>query len=238
MKPPSVLTLIAFLGVGGPANAETSRVRVPISSLPRQDEPIKVEPRNAMLPNGAREGSPVPKTWRVNVEGSMANETGSCTDDRRASVGTSSSNETNTEKIWESEGKVFFERARVKVEDGKVHVISAERVPVVYVSESIWAYRKGPDTVRLVFARDSGMFSRAIFYGCSVDEIAVAAPTGTLTIDSSPEQVDEVIRQVWEMESKGPKRGPWKGTAFTLFATVSKASADAEPMMNVIIKRP
>lgn len=237
MKPPSVLTLVAFLGVAGPAQADTSRVRVPVSSLPRQDEPIKVDAANAMLPNGVREGSAAPKTWKLGVEGSMVDEASNCTDDRRASVGRSGSNETNTEKIWESNGKVFFDRARVRVEDGKVHVLSAERVPVVYVSESVWAYRK-TDTVRLVFARDSGTFSRAIFFGCAVEEISVASPAGTLLIESSPEQVADVIRQVRQMDEKKGPPPPWKGAAFDLFATVSKASADAEPMMNLVIKRP
>lgn len=230
---------IVLLGIAAPARAETKRVRVPVSSLPRQDNWKEIEPKETVvLPDGAREGSPVPKSWKVGYGTDVSGgELGHCTDDRRGSVATGSTDETSTEKIWETNGKVFYDRARVRIDGGKVHVLSADRVPVVYVSESVWAYRDA-STLRLVFARDSGSFSRAIFWGCSLEDHAMALPTGGLAIDSSPEQIDNVLAQLdaASPEAKRPKRAPWKGIAFNLLASVSKASADPEPMLNLIIK--
>ena len=76
MKPPSVLTLVAFLGVAGPAEAETKRVRVPVSSLPRQDEVIEIDGKHAVLPDGVGEGSPVPKSWKVSRSDAFLEEYG------------------------------------------------------------------------------------------------------------------------------------------------------------------
>jgi hypothetical protein len=232
MKAPCILTLVAFLGTAARAEAGTTRTRIPISSLPRQDEPIAIDVKSAILPGGLRDGSPVPKNWRLDAGQSM--EFGNCTDDRRASIATSGS----TEKIWESNGKVFFDRARLTIEEGKIHVTSAERVPVVYVGEDVWAYRKA-DAIRIVVARDASVFMRTILWGCSLDEVAVSAPSGTATFESSPERIDDVIRQVTELGIGGrPKNPPWKGATFNALASVSKASADTEPMLNLVIRRP
>jgi hypothetical protein len=237
VRAPAFAVVFAALGFVSPARADTMRVRVPLSALPRQDEPIKIDAKSAMLPDGVREGSPVPKTWRTRQDWG-SDELGHCTDGRRGSVSSTTATETSTEKIWETNGKVFFDRARVTIADGKVHVRSAERVPVVYVSESIWAYRRG-GTVRLVMARDAGVFTRAIFWGCSVDETAVSSPVGTTATSSSPDQVNEVIKQLRAMnDDKNVPAAPWKGVELTLVASVSKASADAEPMLNLVIKRP
>jgi hypothetical protein len=234
MKAALVLEIaIVVLGIASPARAETTaRLRIPVSSVPRQDEPIKIDPKNAVLPDGAREGSPLPKGWKMSVADLDDHEFGHCTDDRRASVATSGNDETSTDKIWETNGKVFLDRARVKIVDGKVHVISAERVPVVYVAESIWAFRNA-STVRLVIAVDSGFFARRVSWGCFVQEHAVAVPAGAMAIDSSPDRVDEVLK-----ENSDKKQAPWKGVAVKLLVSVSKASADPEPMLNLVIKRP
>jgi hypothetical protein len=235
MKGPSVLTLVAFLGVVAPAQAETKRLRIPVSSIPRQDNALTIDPKHAVLPDGVREGSPVPKRWKIAQSNAFEDEFSHCTDGRRASVASSSNTETGTEKIWEANGKVFFDRARVKVEDGKIHVLSAERVPVVYVDENIWAYRTA-STVRVVFARDSGVNDRAVFWGCFVEETWIASPTGAATMESSPERVNEVIRQ---LSHEVPTRAPsWKGVTLNVLASVSKASADTEPMLNLVIRRP
>lgn len=228
---------IVLLGVTAPAQAETKRVRIPVSSLPRADKPIVVDAKNAMLPDGARHGTSVPKSWKITQLENMSDEFSHCTDDRRGSVTSATSLEGSTEKIWEKDGKVFFDRARVKVEDGKVVVASVERVPVVYVTESIWAYRNA-NTLRLITARDFGVFSRAIFWGCEVDETTIAFPTGTTTLFSSADQVNSVIKQLRELSDTAPKIPQWKGVELTVVATVSKASADPEPMLNLVIKRP
>lgn len=107
----------------------------------------------------------------------------------------------------------------------------------MYVSESIWAYRNG-NTLRLVMARDTGVFSRAIFWGCSVDETILAFPTGTVTATSSAEQINVVIKQLRDVADGQRKVPPWKGVELTVVATVSKASADPEPMLSLVIRRP
>jgi hypothetical protein len=230
--------LPALLALASPAQAENTRVRVPVSALPRQDEPIKIDGKQAVLPDGAREGSAPPKSWRFGSE-ALDYEVGHCTDGRRAAISATTSNETSTEKVWEKDGKVFLDRTRVQIAEGKVHVTSAERVPVAYVADSVWAYRRGK-TVRLITAIDSGIFSRAIFWGCSLDEIAASMPAGTTATSSSPDQVNGVIRQFLDIDDQNKKLGiaPWKGVELTLVASVSKSSADAEPMLNLVIKRP
>lgn len=228
---------IVVLGITPPAQAETKRVRVPVSSLPRADQPIVVDPKNAVLPDGARHGAPAPRRWKVTEQESSAEESSRCTDDRRASLTAMSSLEGSAEKIWEKDGKVFLDRTRVKIEEGKVVVTSAERVPLVFVADNIWAYRNGKE-LRLVMARDFGVFWRAIFYGCEVDETPIAFPTGTTIATSSPDQVNTVIKQIREVVDPSRKVTPWKGVELKVVATVSKASADPEPMLNLVIKRP
>ena len=228
---------IVLLGITPPAQAETKRLRVPVSSLPRQDQSIKVDPKYAVLPDGVRHGSPIPKSWKSTRLEQFADALGHCTDDRRGAVSSSAGDEAGTEKIWEKDGKIFYDRARVKIEDGKINVIAAERIPVVYLSESIWGYRNG-NTLRLVMARDSGVFSRAIFWGCAVDETALAFPVGTATVTSSADEVNAVNKQVRELNEPQRKIPMWKGVELTVVATVSKASADPEPMLNLVIKRP
>lgn len=227
------VVVLATLGAAPSAGAaETKRVRVRVDSLPRQDKAISIVAKDAVLPDGARDGAPVPKSWKLNDDSAGA-EFGHCTDDRRASVGNSVNNEASTEKIWEANGKVFFDRARVKVVDGKVEVVSAERIPVVYVTESVWAYRR-ESTIGLVFASDMGVFSRAIFYGCSVNETSVAYPTGSTSFESSPQRATDTLNLL----AAPKKAAPWKGVAFTGLASVSKSSVDDAVMLNVVIQMP
>ena len=233
---------IVLSGVSPPAHAETKRVRIPVSSLPMTKEPPKIAHHDeVMLPDGVRHGSPLPKSWKVQASVvSDIEEYAHCTDGRRASVGTIGANgEAATDKIWETNGKVFLDHARIKVEDGKVHVVEAQRVPVVYVSEAMWAYRDDIG-IRLLAARDGGMFSRAIFYGCSLDTMILSTPS-SVVFGSDPEATTEVMNRVMNLNADGqtkqrPRR--WQGVAFSVLASVSKATADAETMLNVVINQP
>lgn len=221
------------------ARAENKRIRVPVSSLPRQDDAVTIDPSMAMLPEGVREGSAVPKSWTLPEVTPWGDESGRCADDRRGSVGISGGESTSTEKIWETNGTVFFDRAQLKNEAGKIHVVSAERRRVVYLSESVWAYRRA-DAVYLVTARDFASFSRSIIWGCFFVEQAASFPSGAVTIESSPAQVDEVLSELFNVvaQPKRTKPAPWRGVAFRLHASVSKASVDTEPMLNVVISKP
>jgi hypothetical protein len=233
---------IVLTGVSPPAHAETTtRIRVPVSALPTQRAPTKISRfEDVVLPDGVRHGSPVPKSWTVTKAGAFETneEYSRCTDGRRASVGTVSGNgETSTQKIWERNGEVYFDEARVKVEDDKVYVIEAYRSPVVYVGAAMWAYRDDI-AIRLVSARDAGMFSKAVFYGCSLDTMLMNSPS-VAKFGSDPEEATEVMNKVLAMkDGQTHKRRVWQGVAFSALASVSKATADAEPMLNIVIKQP
>lgn len=231
---------IALSFTSTPADAETKRVRVPVSSLPRQNDALEIEPKSAVLPDGAREGSPAPKSWRRAPGETLGDGAGHCTDGRRASVGSAGDDDlVDTQKVWEANGKIFFDRANVKIQDGKVHVVSASRVAIAYVTESAWAYRKAEDVI-IVTARDFGVFSRVVLFGCLLEERTLRLPTAASTISSSPEEVDGVLDQLLGRGevAKNTGRAPWKGVAFTMLASVSKASADPEPMLNLVITQP
>src|SRR5688572_9800909 len=80
MKLGLVLELaIVLCGVTAPAHAETKRFRISVDALPRQDSPVQVSARDAVLPDGAREGAPVPKSWKVATR-ETPQEAGHCTD--------------------------------------------------------------------------------------------------------------------------------------------------------------
>ena len=95
----AILGLVVLLGAGR-AQADVTRLRISIAELPRQDKPIEIAPKDAALPNGARELVPVPKTWREQPEQGETIEGARCTDDRKGSVGTIYSGMTSTQRIW------------------------------------------------------------------------------------------------------------------------------------------
>ena len=66
MRAKSLVATVAFIAsLNGAARAETTRVRIPIDQLPRQETPTMLAAREVVLPDGAREGGPPPKSWTV-----------------------------------------------------------------------------------------------------------------------------------------------------------------------------
>jgi hypothetical protein len=228
--------------LSGSARAELTRVRVSVEDLPRQDEPIEIDGKNAVLPDGAREGGPVPKSWLAWEGGdSELSPSAHCTEDRRGSVGTLIEGLTSTRKIWEANGKVWLDSADIATKTGSVHVNSAERIPVARIADGIWGYRHKTD-VTLLAAADIGFLEEGTFVECRISDHTVGTPAGTAIIDSSPKDVNRVLQQQaeWMRQAKlKPKWRPeWKGVEFRAMVSVSKASSDPAPMLNVVMRTP
>jgi hypothetical protein len=227
---------IVISGFTPPAQAETKRARIPLSSIPKQDSPATIRAADAVLPDGAREGSAVPASWKFVQWGAYWVENAHCTDDRRGSVLTGDPTEhtTSTDRVWEANGKTFVDRARVKIEGGKVHVVSAQRLEVAHLTDAIWAYRRGAFVV-LVVARDTGVNGKAISFGCALDEVDLGFP-GSVSIESRPDLAKQVQDAFREEAARPPP--PWKGRKLTALVTTSKSSADAEAMLGFVVQTP
>lgn len=226
----------------GSASAETARVRVSIEELPFVKDPVVIKGAEAVLPNGARDRGPVPKTWREPTPGEeQVDEASRCTDDRRGSVGTIYGHTASTARIWEANGKIWLDNADVDTALGVIEVKRAERVPLARVADGIFAYRRDKHVV-LVAARDTGLMDHGAFFECRVVEQWLTAPAGTVTIESSPSDANRVMRDMQKMLAENgqkPKWRPdWTGTELRVMASVSKASADPAPMLNLVIRRP
>lgn len=231
MRSPSLLTLIVFMGISPLARGETTRVRVPLTALPR-DNLFDIPGKDAVLPDGVREGSPVPRSWRV--ERVDEQEYGHCTDARRGSVAIVRNDNTYTQRVWQSSTDAFIDAAEVHVVDGKAHVIGASRKRIAAVTATVWAYKKG-DTVAVITALDTGVNAKAVSFGCSLEEIIVNFP-GASTFASRPDDAEAVRRAYGAYP--GSRRERWAGQAFTALATVSKASSDPEPMFSFLLRAP
>src|SRR5687767_3683963 len=104
----SLASAALALTIAGGARAETTRLRVSVDELPKQNEPFEISAKTAVLPSGAKDHSPIPKSWRKAPEsGDEEIENSRCTDDRRGSVGTIRGSSTMTRKIWEADGKTW-----------------------------------------------------------------------------------------------------------------------------------
>ena len=225
-----------------PAQAETTRVRIAVDELPKQNEPFEVNAKTAVLPNGARDHSPIPKTWRKQPEsGDEQIENSRCTDDRRGSVGTIYGTTTTTRKIWEADGKTWLDSADVELTWGYVDVKHADRVPLARITDGLWGYRSKNGVV-LVSARDTGFIEEGGFYECRIQDTEIAAPSGTAGINSSPQEVNDTIHSMarsFAEPGKPPKWHPaWVGVEYRILASVSKSSTDTAPMLNLVIKKP
>ena len=242
------LVSAALAGAGfmfaGTANAEVTRLRIAVDELPRQDKPIEVTPKNAVLPNGTKDHGPVPKTWRKHPQSGEEDdqiENSRCTDDRRASVGTLYGNSGSVMKIWEADGKVWLDSSQVDTTWGYVEVKHAERVPLARVTDGLWGYRR-KDVVVLVSARDIGFIEEGGFYECSIHETEISAPAGTAIVDSSPKDVNDAIKEIArnfaDTQRKAKCKPEWTGVEVRILASVSKSSADASTLLNLVIKKP
>lgn len=237
----SLASAVFAMFVAADAHAETTRLRISIDDLPLQDQALKVAREAAVLPNGARHGGAVPKSWREQKQDDPQMEGARCTDGRLGSVRTIFSGNTSTSRIWEGDGKTWLDRAEVGTYWGKIDVKEAERVPLARITEGLWGYRRKSGIV-LVAARDTGFREEGGFYECTISETEIAAPAGTAVLDSSPKEVNEVIKDIakWTAEpGKAPKWHPeWTGVEWRMLASVSQASNDARPMLNLVIKKP
>lgn len=230
--------------LAGTANADVTRLRIAVDALPRQDKPLDVAPKNAVLPNGTKDHGPIPKTWRKHPESREDDdqiENSRCTDDRRASVGTLYGTSGTVRKIWEADGKVWFDTASIDTTWGYVEVKQAERVPLARIADDLWGYRR-KDVVVLVSARDTGFIEEGGFYECSLSETEIAAPSGTANLVSSPTDVNDAIRQIAKNIAASDRKPKWKpewvGVEFRILASVSKSSVDPSPMLSLVIKKP
>lgn len=235
----SASLVLAFAGV---ANADVTRLRIPIDELPRADAPIEVAPKSAILPNGTKDHGPVPKSWRKNPEtGDEQIENARCTEDRRASVGTLYGNAGTTRKIWEADGKAWLDTADIDTTWGYVEVKHADRVPLARITDGLWGYRR-KDAVVLVSARDIGFIDEGGFYECSLHDTEIPAPGGTAIVDSSPKDVDDAKKQIARNLAEPGKRprwsAPWSGVEYKILASVSKSSGDASTMLSLVVKKP
>lgn len=242
------LASAALAGAGlmfaGIANAEVTRLRIAVDELPRQDKPMEVAPKNAVLPNGTKDHGPVPKSWRKHPESGDEDdqiESSRCTDDRRASVGTLYGNSGSVMKIWEADGKVWLDSSQIDTTWSHVEVKHAERVPLARITDGLWGYRR-KGVVVLVSARDIGFIEEGGFYECAIRETEISAPAGTAIVDSSPKDVNAAIEQIarnFADTQRKPKWKPqWIGVELRILASVSKSSADASTFLSLVIKRP
>lgn len=229
--------------LAGTANAEVTRLRVSVDDLPRQDKPMEITPKNAMLPNGTKDHGPVPKTWRKHPESGEDDqiENSRCTDDRRASVGTLYGNSGSVMKIWEADGKSWLDSSQIDTTWGYVEVKHAERVPLARITDGVWGYRR-KDVVVVVSALDIGFIEEGGFYECTIRETEIASPSGTAIVDSSPKDVNDAIKQIarnFVDTQRKPKWKPeWTGVEMRILASVSKSSSDASTVLNLVIKKP
>lgn len=223
------------------ARADVTRLRVSIDDLPKQDKRLEIDSKSAVLPNGAKAYGPTPKGWRELQQDDNQIEGGHCTDDRRGSVSTIYSGKTTTMKIWEANGKTWLDEAELDVSGGIISVMHATRVPLGRITDGMWGYRAEKRVV-LVAAQDNAFFQEGSFWECRVTETEIAAPAGTAILDSSPSTANEVIKDVVKRNTEPgqkPKWQPaWVGVEFRALASVSKASTDATPMLNLVIKKP
>lgn len=238
----AVAALLALLA--GDARADVTRLRVRIDELPLQDKPMKVDGKNAVLPNGARDHGPIPKSWRKQGSGTDPIEhieNARCTEDRRGSVATIYGTTTSTEKIWEADGKTWLDTADIETAWLFVEVKKAERIQLGRIADGLWGYRR-KDAVVLVAARDSGFIEEGGFYECRIGEHEISTGGGTTMVVSSPKDVNDAMDQIAKNMAepgKAPKKHPeWTGLDVRILASVSKSSSDAAPILNVVIKKP
>jgi hypothetical protein len=233
------LGVVAF---AGDARAEVTRIRISIDDLPLQDKPIRVDAKSAMLPSGARDHGPVPKSWRKIDQGKDEQaESSRCTDERRGSVATMYGTTTSTQRIWEANGKTWLDDAEIETVWGYVEVRKAERVPLALITDGLWGYRR-KDAVVLVAARDNGFIEEGGFYECRIAVSEVAPAGGTTIIDSSPKDVNDAIKQAALNRAepgKPPKWFPeWVGVERRILVSVSKSEADTATTLSLVIKKP
>lgn len=228
------------LALAGDARADVTRIRVAVDELPRADEGAKIEPKDAVLPNGMRDHGPVPKAWRTHDDPSDFIESSRCTDDRRGSIGTMYGTTASTQKIWEANGKAFFDDVDVETVWGYVEVKRAIRVPLARITDGLWAYRR-KDSVVLVAARDTG-FEDGGFYQCRIDETELSVSGGSTVLVSSPKDVNDAMDRIAKNQvepGKKPKpHPPWMGVELRVLASVAKSSSDASAILNVVMKKP
>lgn len=238
----SLVSAAGGLVLAGDAHADVTRHRVVVDALPLADKPIQVEPKNAKLPNGARDHGPIPKTWRIHDSDGEQVENARCTDDRRASIATTyASMDTQAERIWEADGKTWLDTAEIGTAWMFVEVKRAERVPLGRIADGIWGYRR-KDVVVLVAARDTGFVEEGGFYECRIASQEISTGGGTTMFVSSPKDVNDALDQIAKNAAepeKAPKWHPaWVGVELRFFASVSRSSADASPMLNLVVKKP
>lgn len=223
------------------AQADVTRLRVAIDELPLQDKETKVDPKNAVLPSGARDHGPVPKSWRVHQDSGEQMENARCEGDRRGSVSTIYGTTTWTQKIWEANGKTFLDRADIETAWLFVEVKRAVRVELARLADGLWGYRS-KDTVVLVAALDTGSVDEGGFYECSIAERQIPTAGGTTLLVSSPKEVNDALDQIAKNMAepgKAPKWHPqWTGVELRVLASVAESSSDPKPMLNLVIKKP
>lgn len=238
----SLASAACVLAFAGSADAEVTRLRIAVDDLPRQDTPIVVDAKNAVLPNGTKDHGPIPKSWPKMPEArDVQMENSRCTDERRASVGTIYGNTGSTRKIWEANGKIWIDTADIDTTWGYIEVKHAERVPLARIADGLWGFRR-KGVVVLVAARDDGFIDEGGFYQCSLQDTEIAAPAGTAVLNSSPKDVNEAIKQIAKNmvePGKTPKWTPeWVGVEYRILASVSKSSADPSTTLSLVVKRP
>jgi hypothetical protein len=242
MKPCAIVaTLLAALTLCMNANASTvTRVHVELAKIPWQDHPTDVQPERAVLPSGAKHGGAVPASW------ARASELGpatTCVDGRHASV-SGGDTQWETYKIFTEGGKELLDFAYLKVVGGMFEVQSATRHAVAKLAEpspglAVWAYREAGD-MYLVWAADDGMYDRAVFYGCHMKRERTSPTTGTFSLSSSPEIAETTRRRIVAVAARDggtvPKMAPWVGLSFVVHGSVSKSSADPEPIVSLLLR--
>lgn len=238
----SLASAACFMAFADDARADVTRLRISVEDLPRQDTPITIDKEKAVLPNGTKDHGPIPKSWRKMPDGGDEQiENGRCTDDRRGSVGTIFGNAGSTRKIWEADGKTWIDTADIDLTWGYVEVKHAERVPLARITDGVWGFRR-KDVVVLVVARDDGFVDEGGFYQCSLQDSEIAAPAGSSVVTSSPQAVNEAIKQIAKNRAfsglKSKWTPEWVGVEFKILASVSKSSADPTTTLSLVVKRP
>lgn len=215
------------------ANAEPTiqRVRVRAEELPKSTE-WKIDPKLAVLPNGARHGRKAPPSWKSRPEAWDA-EGSRCVDDRKGEVAPITSNGTQTSRIFDSGGREYLDRASVEIKDGIVNVKEATRTPLARIADGVWGYRRA-DSVHIVAAIDEGVVDRGAFYGCRIADTIGALPVATFRIVSSATDADQVMRLAKDdRKNRLPK---WIGRDMSVTGSVSKSSDDPAPMVTLVIR--
>lgn len=237
----SLASAALVLSVASGAKADTTRLRVSVDELPKQNEPFEIDAKSAVLPNGAKDHSPIPKSWRKQPAGEEPIENSRCTDDRRGSVGTIYATTTTTRKIWEADGKTWLDTAFIDTTSDTIKISNAERVPLARIADGLWGYRRKAAVV-LVAAQDNGFTGRGgPSWDCGINESEIAMPAGARILQSSTAAANEAIDELasWSVDGKPtPRRPRWVGVDVQILASVSKSSADETAMLNVVIKRP